>query len=432
MRRVNPGETLRSNRLRPRSFGFVILPFRITSITLTLTISRLAVCLFIASLLGTTSPVVAQPAPMLAARAWMLVDGTSGARLAAFEPAARLEPASLTKLMTAYVVFSALNENRIALSDTVTVSPAAFAAPGKAAARMYLEPGLEVTVDQLLRGMLTVSASDAAVALAEHSAGTVDAFVERMNAEVRRLGMANTHFSNATGQSDAQNYSSAEDLAILARRLLTDFPQHASLFAQREFAYNNVSQTNRNRLLWTDSHVDGMKTGQLSASGWSVVATTARTQGEGEHGFQRRLIAVVLGAASDASRTQETLRLINYGYAAFDTVQVYRRGHVLAKPVIWKGDRGVVPVGVDRDVYVTVPSGELRRLGSEPLKSLIERPDPLVAPLQQGETVGRMIISAGGRHVAEVPVVALEKVESGGLLRRAYDAIVLWWRKRNG
>src|SRR5688572_8815207 len=190
MRRVNRGETLRSNPLRPRSFGFVILPFGITTITLTLSISRLAVCLFIASLLGTTSPVVAQPAPMLAARAWMLVDGTSGARLAAFEPTARLEPASLTKLMTAYVVFSALNENRIALSDTVTVSPAAFAAPGKAAARMYLEPGLEVSVDQLLRGMLTVSASDAAVALAEHSAGTVDAFVERMNAEVRRLGMA--------------------------------------------------------------------------------------------------------------------------------------------------------------------------------------------------------------------------------------------------
>jgi len=368
----------------------------------------------------------------LGARAWILLDGTSGARLAAFEPTARLEPASLTNLMTAYVVFSALNENRIALSDTVTVSPAAFAAPGKAGARMYLEPGREVSVDQLLRGMLTVSASDAAIALAEHSARTVDAFVERMNAEVHRLGMVNTHFSNPTGQSDAQNYSSAEDMAILAQRLLADFPQHASLFAQREFAYNNVSQTNGNRLLWTDSHVDGMKTGQLSASGWSVVASAARPQGQGEHAFQRRLIAVVLGTASDASRTQETLRLINYGYAAFDTIRVYRRGDVLAQPVIWKGDRGVVPVGVDRDVYVTVPSSELRTLGSEPLKSSIERPDPLVAPLQRGETVGRMMITVGGRNIAEVPVVALERVESGGLLRRAYDAIVLWWRKRNG
>ena len=392
---------------------------------------RRAVAFFLTSLLLATSYAATQPAPMLAARAWILVDGTSGARLAAFEPAGRLEPASLTKLMTAYVVFAALNESRIALTDSVTVSPAAFATPGKLGARMYLEPGRAVNVDQLLRGMLTVSASDAAVALAEHSAGSVDAFVERMNAEVRRLGMANTHFANPTGQSDAQNYSSAEDMAILARRLLADFPQHAPLFAQREFAYNNVSQANRNRLLWTDSNVDGMKTGQLSAAGWSVVATTARAQGDGERAFQRRLIAVVLGAPSDAARTQETLRLINHGYAAFDTVQLYRRGDVLARPAIWKGGRGSVPVGVDRDVYVTVAASELRALGGDALKSSIERPDPLVAPLQRGETVGRMTISAGGRQVAEVPLVALERVESGGLLRRAYDAIVLWWRKRS-
>jgi len=288
-----------------------------------------------------------------------------------------------------------------------------------------------VTVDQLLRGMLTVSASDAAVALAEHSAGSTDAFVARMNAEVRRLGMANTHFANATGQSDAQNYSSAEDLAILARRLLTDFPQHAPLFAQREFSYNDVLQANRNRLLWTDSHVDGMKTGQLSAAGWSVVATAARPQGDGDRAFRRRLIAVVLGAASDAARTQETLRLLNHGYAAFDTVQLYRRGDVLATPEIWKGDRNSVPVGVDQDVYVTLPASELHNLKDAALKSWIERSDPLIAPLQRGAAVGRMMVSAGGRQVADVPVVALERVDSGGLLRRAYDAIVLWWRKRS-
>ena len=369
---------------------------------------------------------------MLTARAWILIDATSGARLASYEPATRLEPASLTKLMTAYVVFTAINENRIALTDPVTVSTTAFAAPGKLGARMYLEPGRAVSVDQLLRGMLTVSASDAAVALAEHSAGSVDAFVARMNAEVRRLGMMHTHFANPTGQSDAQNFSSAEDMAILARRLLSDFPQHAPLFAQREFAYNNVSQANRNRLLWTDAQVDGMKTGQLSAAGWSIVATSARSQGDGERIFQRRLIAVVLGAPNDAARTQETLRLLNHGYTAFDTVQLFRRGDVLAKPAIWKGDRGVVPLGVDRDVYVTVPASELRALGGDALKSSLERLDPLVAPLQQGETVGRMTISAGDRQVAEVPVVALERVDSGGLLRRAYDAIVLWWRKRSG
>ncbi len=399
-------------------------------LTVLLILLRHPRALLLTSLLAALSPVAAQSAPMLAARAWVLVDATSGARLASFEPTTRLEPASLTKLMTAYVVFTALNENRIALTDAVPVSPVAFATPGKLGARMYLEPGRAVTVDQLLRGMLTVSAIDAAVALAEHSAGSVDAFVARMNAEARRLGMANTHFANATGQSDAQNYSSAEDLAILARRLLTDFPQHAALFAQREFAYNDVSQANRNRLLWTDPHVDGMKTGQLSASGWSVVATAARAQGGGDRAFQRRLVAVVLGAASDAARTQETLRLLNHGYAAFDTVQLYRRGDVLATPAIWKGERGFVPLGVDQDVYVTIPAGELHTLKGEALKSWIERADPLIAPLQRGEAVGRMMISAGGRQVAEVPVVALERIDSGGLLRRAYDAIVLWWRKR--
>ena len=374
----------------------------------------------------------AQPAPTLAARAWLLVDVTSGTRLAASEPTARLEPASLTKLMTAYVVFTALHEKRMALDDNVTVSPAAFAAPGKAGARMYLEPGRAVNVDELLRGMLTVSASDAAVALAEASAGSIEEFVGRMNAEARRLGMSNTHFANPTGQSDAQNYSSAEDLAILAGRLLADFPQHAPLFAQREFSYNNVSQANRNRLLWTDSHIDGMKTGQLAAAGWSVVATSARAQGSGEKNFQRRLIAVVLGAPNEATRTQETLRLINHGYAAFDTVRLYRRGEVLATPQVWKGDLSVVPVGVERDVYVTVPAHELRALGAEPLKSRLERPDPLMAPLQRGEVIGRMVISAGGRTVGHVPVVALERVDSAGLLRRAYDAMVLWWRKRSG
>ena len=401
--------------------------------TLQLPMSRRCLFSLLVFCAALTSNALAQPAPTLAARAWLLLDATSGVRLSAHDATARLEPASLTKLMTAYVVFTAINEKRLASDDKVQISPAAFAAPGKAGARMYLEPGREVTVDELLQGMLTASATDAAVALAEASAGSVSAFVGRMNAEARRLGMTNTHFANPSGQSDAQNYSSAEDLALLARRLITDFPQHASLFAQREFAYNNVSQSNRNRLLWSDSHVDGMKTGQLAASGWSIVATTARPQGVGENNFQRRLVAVVLGAPSEAARTQETLRLINYGYAAFDTVRLYRRGDVVAHPEVWKGDRSVVPVGVDRDVYVTVPVRELRdmrRQGAQPLTSRIERPDPLLAPLQQGETIGRMTVSAGDRAIADVPVVALERVEPGGLLSRAYDAVVLWWRKR--
>lgn len=373
----------------------------------------------------------AQPAPVLAARAWALLDATSGVTIASSAATQRLEPASLTKLMTAYVVFTALGEQRTRLDTAVTVSAAAVAAPGREGSRMFIEPGRPVTVDQLLNGLIVISGNDAAVALAEHTAGSVEAFVERMNAEARRLGMKNTRFANPTGLPDPQHYSTAEDLARLAQRLLADFPQHAPRFSQREFTYNSVAQSNRNRLLWSDGHVDGLKTGHTQASGWSVIATAARPQGSGERAFQRRLIAVVLGAASDSARAQEALRLLNHGYAAFDTVRLYRQGDVLARAEIWKGDAGEVPIGIGRDVFVTVPAEALRTLGTAGLQSVIERNDPLLAPLAKGETVGRLKVSAGGAPVADVPVVALASVGEAGLVGRAYDALRLWWRRRN-
>jgi serine-type D-Ala-D-Ala carboxypeptidase (penicillin-binding protein 5/6) len=395
--------------------------------------NTLAVPRFFLALLGLliVSSASTQPAPALAARAWSLVDATSGVTLASSAATQRLEPASLTKLMTAYVVFTAIGERRTRLDSAVSVSPAAVTAPGRAGSRMYIEPGRPVSVDELLRGMLVVSANDAAVALAEHTAGTAEAFVERMNAEAQRLGMVNTRFANPTGLSDAQHYSSAADLARLAQRLYADFPQHAPLFAQREFTYNRITQSNRNRLLWSESHVDGMKTGQTDGAGWSIVATASRPQGSGERAFNRRLIAVVLGAASDSARAQEALRLLNFGYAAFDTVRLYRQGEVLVRPEVWKGDRGEVPIGLERDVYVTVPADALRALGKAGLKSSLERHDPLLAPLSKGETVGRLKITAGVEPVAEVPVVALESVGEAGLVGRAYDAVRLWWRRRN-
>jgi serine-type D-Ala-D-Ala carboxypeptidase (penicillin-binding protein 5/6) len=395
--------------------------------------NALAVPRFFLALLGLliVSSASTQPAPALAARAWSLVDATSGVTLASSAATQRLEPASLTKLMTAYVVFTAIGERRTRLDSAVSVSPAAVTAPGRAGSRMYIEPGRPVSVDELLRGMLVVSANDAAVALAEHTAGTAEAFVERMNAEAQRLGMVNTRFANPTGLSDAQHYSSAADLARLAQRLYADFPQHAPLFAQREFTYNRITQSNRNRLLWSESHVDGMKTGQTDGAGWSIVATASRPQGSGERAFNRRLIAVVLGAASDSARAQEALRLLNFGYAAFDTVRLYRQGEVLVRPEVWKGDRGEVPIGLERDVYVTVPADALRALGKAGLKSSLERHDPLLAPLSKGETVGRLKITAGVEPVAEVPVVALESVGEAGLVGRAYDAVRLWWRRRN-
>jgi D-alanyl-D-alanine carboxypeptidase (penicillin-binding protein 5/6) len=382
-------------------------------------------CLLVASAAS------AQPGPALAARAWTLVDAMSGVTLTSSAATQRLEPASLTKLMTAYVVFTALGEKRTRLDAGVAVSAAAVAAPGRAGSRMYIETGRPVSVDELLHGLLVVSANDAAVALAEHTSGTTAAFVERMNAEARRLGMTDTRFANPTGLSDAQQYSTAADLARLAQRLFADFPQYAPLYAQREFTYNRITQSNRNRLLWSESYVDGMKTGQTEGAGWSIVATSSRPQGSGERAFNRRLIAVVLGAASDSARAQEALRLLNYGFAAFDTVRLYRQGEVLVRPEVWKGDRSEIPIGLERDVYVTVPADALRALGKAGLQSSLERPDPLLAPLTKGETVGRLKITAGVEPVADVPVVALESVGEAGLVGRAYDALRLWWRRRN-
>jgi serine-type D-Ala-D-Ala carboxypeptidase (penicillin-binding protein 5/6) len=383
-----------------------------------------------ALLLGSTAQAQSPP-PSLSARAWLLLDVASGATLASHEPALRLEPASLTKLMTAYVVFIALAERRIALDDKVNVSPAAFAAPGRSGARMFIEPGRPVTVQELLRGLIVVSGNDAAVALAEHASGNQAAFVDRMNAEARRLDLKDTHFTNSTGLSDPQQYSSARDLARLALRLGADFPQHRDLFREREFTYNRITQANRNRLLWSDPSVDGMKTGHLEASGWSIVASAARQRGSGDNVFERRLIAIVLGAPSDAVRAQDALRLLNYGYSEYDTVRIHRGSTVLARAEIWKGDASEVPIGPDRDVYITLPAEELRRLGERGLRSSIERPDPLIAPLARGETVGRLKVSAEGRVVADAPVVALETVQPAGLFGRAYDAVRLWWRRRN-
>jgi D-alanyl-D-alanine carboxypeptidase (penicillin-binding protein 5/6) len=371
------------------------------------------------------------PPPALSARSWLLLDVASGAALASHEPTLRLEPASLTKLMTAYVVFIAVAEKRIALDDAVSVSPAAFAAPGRSGARMFVEPGRTVTVEELLRGLIVVSGNDAAVALAEHASGTQSAFVDRMNAEARRMELKDTHFANPTGLSDPQQYSSARDLARLALRLGTDFPQYRAMFREREFTYNRITQANRNRLLWSDPAVDGMKTGHLEASGWSIVASAARPRGSGADTFDRRLIAVVLGAPSDAVRAQDALRLLNYGYSEYDTLRIHRGGTVLARAEIWKGDVSEVPIGPDRDVYITLPAEELRRLGERGLRSSIERPDPLVAPLTKGETIGRLKITAEGRVVADAPVVALETVQPAGLFGRAYDAVRLWWRRRN-
>ena len=371
------------------------------------------------------------PAPSLSARSWLLVDSASGATLASHQAKLRVEPASLVKLMTAYVVFVALGEKRIALDDPVQVSRAAFAVAGRDGARMFIEPGRPVTVRELLRGMIVASGNDAAVALAEHASGTQAAFVGRMNAEALRLGLTDTRFANPTGLSDPQQYTTATDLVRLAQRLRTDFPQFIALFGEREYSYGGITQNNRNRLLWSDPAVDGMKTGHVEAAGWSIVATAARPRGQGDSAFERRLVAVVLGAPTDAVRTQDTLRLLNYGYTEYDTLWLYRAGAVLARPEVWKGDRTEIPIGPERDVYVTLPAHEVQGLGERKLATRIERPDPLLAPIAKGEMVGRLLVSLGGQTLADAPVVAFEAAQPAGLVGRAYDAVRLWWRRRN-
>lgn len=376
------------------------------------------------------SHAAAQP-PILSAQSWLLLDTNSGVTLASHEPDRRLQPGSLAQLMTAFVVFVALGEQRIALEDRVTVSPGAFAAPGRDGARMFIEPGAAVTVAELLRGLIVSSGSDAAVALAEHTAGSQAAFVDRMNAEVRRLGLVDTHFANPTGLADTQQYSTARDLARLTRRLRSDFPQFLPLFREREFTYNHIGLATQNRLLWSDPAVDGMKTGQLDSSGWSIVASATRPRGSTSGTWDRTLVAVVLGAPNDGVRAQEALRLLNHGFVEYDTVRLFRGAQILSRAEVLKGERSELPIGPEADVFVTVSASERQQLVDRALRTEIERTDPLLAPLTKGEPVGRLKISVPGKVLADVPVVALESVPPAGLFGRAYDAVRLWWRRRN-
>ena len=276
----------------------------------------------------------ALPAPALAAAAYVLVDTTSGQTLAAINADERRDPASLTKLMTAYVVFGALRGKAIVPSQMVNVSERAWRAEGS---RMFIEPRKAVSVDELLRGMIVQSGNDASIALAELVAGSEPAFVERMNQEAKRLGMASTQFVNATGLADPQHWSTAGDIATLAQAVIRDYPEYYPLYSLREYRYNKITQPNRNRLLWSDPYVDGMKTGHTEAAGWCLVASAKRGE--------RRLLSVVLGALSDAARAAESQKLLNYGFQAFDTVQLYQSGKPVSALKVWKGEEREVNAG---------------------------------------------------------------------------------------
>ena len=347
--------------------------------------------------------------PPIAARAYFLLDVTSGQALAGAAEDDRFEPASLTKMMTAYVVFSALRQKKLDIAQEVTVSERAAKAPG---ARMFATAGQRVALGDLLKGLIVQSANDAAIALAEAAAGSEEAFVAAMNGQAKRLGLAQTQFANATGQPAPGHYASARDMAKLAGAIMRDFPEHYPLYALREFAFNRMNQANRNRLLWTDPTVDGVKTGFTEAAGYCLVASAKRGE--------RRLVSVVMGAQSDGLRTSESQKLLNFGFLAYDTRRLYAKGDTLATPAIYKGTKAAVRVGLERDAWVTLPRDRFTGLAA-----VVETRQPFVAPLAAGQKAGIMKITRDNVAVAEFPVIALEDVPVAGFLSRGWDTLRL-------
>ena len=349
------------------------------------------------------------PAPPIAAKAYLLVDFNTGKQLAAHDVEMRVDPASLTKLMTAYLTFTALKQGRIRPHQQVPVSVKAWKTIGS---RMFIEPRKPVTVQQLLNGMIVQSGNDASIALAEAVAGSEEVFVQLMNREAQRLGLKHTHFVNATGLPDPKHYSTAGDLALLASAIIRDFPKYYELYSQKEFTYNNIKQANRNRLLWTDPTVDGVKTGHTDSAGYCLITSAKR----GEH----RLLSVVLGAASERARAVESQKLLNYGFQFYESFRVQAKNQAVATLEVFKGKADTVKAGFLADVYVTLPKGQRSKL-----KASVESLQPLLAPIAAGQRVGTMKISVDGKPYRELPVVALENVPAAGILGRSWDSLRL-------
>ncbi len=349
------------------------------------------------------------PSPAVAARAWLLVDHSSGQPLAEHEADARIEPASLTKLMTAYLTFASLKQGALKGDQAVPVSEKAWKAPGS---RMFIEPKRPVTVDELVRGMIVQSGNDACIALAEAVAGTEEAFVQRMNLEARRLGLANTHYMNTTGLPDPQHYTTARDLARLVQALIRDFPEYYPIYSQKEFTYNRITQPNRNRLLWLDPTVDGVKTGHTEAAGFCLIASGKRGP--------RRLISVVLGTDSDALRAQEAQRLLNHGFLNFEPVRLYGKAQAISQLKVFKGGSGMVPAGFLDDFVLSLPKGMTARM-----KVQLFSQQPLLAPVQQGQRIATLKLFLDDNLFGEYPVVALETVPVAGIIGRAWDSLML-------
>ena len=377
-----------------------------------------------AATLLSTSLVLAQAVqpPEIAARQYILLDLTTGQTLAERDADTATDPASLTKLMTAYIVFGALRDKKLTLEQPVAVSVRAWNERKGDPSLMFIDTTMRPSVDDLLHGMIVQSGNDASVALAEAVGGSVEDFVAMMNRQALAWGLKNTSFKNVAGLSETGHKVSARDVAVIASHIIRDFPQYYPYYSIKEWTYNKIRQDNRNLLLRRDPTVDGMKTGFTDAAGYCLVASAARDYPNLGAGNKRRLLSVVLGTASREARANESQKLLNWGYQAFDPVKLFDAGKAIATPEVWKGKERTAKLGSEAAVVIAVPRGE-----ADKLKTSVERTEPLVAPLAKGQRVGTLkVTTAAGAPVAEVPLVVLEAVEQAGIFGRAWDAIRLW------
>ena len=369
--------------------------------------------------------------PEIAARSYLLLDVTANQLLAQKDIDMAVEPASLTKLMSAYLVFDALRSKKLDIKQTLPVSERAWKMPGS---RMFIDPKMMVPVEDLIKGMIVQSGNDATVALAEGVGGSVDRFVQMMNEQAKALGMKSTGYKNPEGLTEAGHTTTARDLSILATRLMQDFPDFVAYYAIKQYRYPGTPATNennRNLLLFRDPSVDGLKTGHTDAAGYCLIATAKRNfaslgkagaaAGSPEASGSRRLLSVVLGASSENSRANESQKLLNWGYTAFEAVKLFDANQAVVTPAVWKGKASTVKLGRPQAIVVAVPTG----MGAK-LQTQVVRADPLVAPFTKGQSLGTLKVLSGTQSVAEVPLVALESVEQAGVVGRAWDAMRLW------
>lgn len=348
--------------------------------------------------------------PALAANNYILVDFNSGRVLVESNPDMRVEPASLTKVMTSYVVFTELAAGNIKLDDKVNVSETAWRTGGS---RMFIEPLMEVTVEQLIKGMVIQSGNDASVALAEHLAGTEAAFADLMNHYAAQLGMSNSHFMNATGLPHEDHYTTARDVVTMSVALISDFPNFYRWYSEKEYSFNNIRQHNRNNLLWRDPAVDGLKTGYTEAAGYCLVASAKRDG--------MRLVSVVLGSDSESSRVSESQSLLNYGFRFFETVQLYKAGQELAQGKVWKGKQEQIRLGIRDELFVTIPRGRYDDLDAQ-----VEMRPELIAPIAEGDVVGQISIRLEDGEIASRGLVALESIDEAGFFGRTWGGLSMW------